>query len=358
MYCSFTIKRFRCFRELTIEPLARVNLITGMNNVGKTALLEAIFLQLGPNNPELAIRINALRGVTTFDRSNIEEELWGSLFWSYDSSVPIELENKNENGLRSSLRISLDKPIATELPTGGNGNSHIQKSIGSMTTITPSRELKFVYADDSGQSGNARAFILGDGIKVELALLQPFPLGTLLTTGNRTSLDDAKRFSKLEAVGRQDEIVPTLKLLEPRLRRLAVLVLGGAPTINGDINIGRLIPLPMMGEGTGRLLSLMLAIFDSPGGVVLVDEIENGLHYSVMVEVWKAIAAAARRSETQIISTTHSWECIKAAHEAFETSEMYDFRLHRLDRNKDEIRVVTYDREMLNAVMVTDLEVR
>lgn len=51
--------------------------------------------------------------------------------------------------------------------------------------------------------------------------------------------------------------------------------------------------------------------------------IENGLHYSTMVEVWKAIAEAARRAETQIFATTHSWECIKAAHEAFTADDTY-----------------------------------
>ncbi|MGH7451085.1 MAG: AAA family ATPase [bacterium] len=252
----------------------------------------------------------------------------------------------------------MDKPTATELPTEGEGNGHIQKIVGSMAPTFPTRELKFVYSDDTGQSGNSRAFILGEGIKVEIASLQSIPPGAFLGTLIRMPLDDAKRFSKLEAVGRQDEILPTLKLLEPRLRRLAVLVTGGVPIVNGDIGVGRLIPLPLMGEGIGRLLSLALVIFDSPRGVVLIDEIENGLHYSAMVDVWKAIAEATRRSEAQIFATTHSWECIKAAHEAFTASGIYDFRLHRLDRAKDKILVVTYDQEMLDAAMVTDLEVR
>jgi hypothetical protein len=358
MYRSFTIKNFRCFRELTIEPLERVNLIAGMNNVGKTALLEAIFLHLGANNPALAVRINTWRGITDFDKSNIEDEMWGSLFFDYATSATIELEGKDENGHRRSLRISLSKSAETELPTGEEGNGHIQNTLGSMTTTIPARELKLAYSDDIGQSGDSRAFIREEGIKIELASLKPFPQGAFFATRVRTPAEDAKRFSKLEAVGRQDEILPMLKLLEPRLRRLAVLVTGEAPMVNGDIGAGRLIPMTIMGQGIGRIMSLALAIFDSPRGVVLIDEIENGLHYSAMVGVWKAIAEAARRSDTQIFATTHSWECIQAAHEAFSASGTYDFRLHRLDRVKDEIRVATYDQEMLDAAMATDLEVR
>jgi ABC-type multidrug transport system ATPase subunit len=93
------------------------------------------------------------------------------------------------------------------------------------------------------------------------------------------------------------------------------LVSGGLPMINGDIGIGRLIPLPLLGEGTVRLLEILLAISTTRDGVVLIDEIENGLHYSVLKKVWKAIAQYARKSNSQIVTTTHSWESIEAARE-------------------------------------------
>ncbi|MGK7878307.1 MAG: ATP/GTP-binding protein [Xenococcaceae cyanobacterium] len=147
----------------------------------------------------------------------------------------------------------------------------------------------------------------------------------------------------MERVGRQDEVLETLRLLEPRLERLTLLVVDGQPIIHGDIGMSELVPLPLMGEGLGRLLSIILAIANAKGGTILIDEIENGLHYSVLTKVWKAIAHAARQAEAQIFATTHSGECIIAAHKAF--SEQYDFRYHRLDWVKDEIKAVPYDKE-------------
>jgi AAA15 family ATPase/GTPase len=113
-----------------------------------------------------------------------------------------------------------------------------------------------------------------------------------------------------------------------------------------------------MGEGIGRLLSIILAIANAKGGTILIDEIENGLHYSVLTDVWKAIADAARRVDVQIFATTHSQECIRAAHEAFENTEQYDFRYHRLEQVKDEIRAVTYDQETLATSDEMNLEMR
>lgn len=56
MYTSFAIENFRCFEDLTVQPLARVNLIAGQNNVGKTALLEALWLFSHPTEPRNALQ--------------------------------------------------------------------------------------------------------------------------------------------------------------------------------------------------------------------------------------------------------------------------------------------------------------
>ena len=63
MLTRFEAHNFRGFEHLALDPLARVNLIAGKNNVGKTALLEAIFLHLGWHNPLLPLRVNSMRGV-------------------------------------------------------------------------------------------------------------------------------------------------------------------------------------------------------------------------------------------------------------------------------------------------------
>ena len=60
-------------------------------------------------------------------------------------------------------------------------------------------------------------------------------------------------FTNPERIRRQDDVLEVMRLLEPRLRRLAVLVTGDVATINGDIGVGQLVPAPLMGEGMGRL---------------------------------------------------------------------------------------------------------
>ena len=101
MYHSFTIKNFRCFRDLTLEPLERVNLITGKNNVGKTALLEALWLHVGVNTPDLPLRLNMLRsGQTIAD----VVEVWGWLFFDKQVQNVIELASQSKDGVGPGCR--------------------------------------------------------------------------------------------------------------------------------------------------------------------------------------------------------------------------------------------------------------
>ena len=119
-----------------------------------------------------------------------------------------------------------------------------------------------------------------------------------------------------------------------------------------------MIPIPLLGDGIGRLLRVALAIADASKGIVLIDEIENGLHYMVLKNVWKAVAQLARQYSTQVFATTHSRECVQAAHEAFTEDEKYDFRLHRLERIKGKISNVVYDKEALEAAIKANFEIR
>ena len=95
--------------------------------------------------------------------------------------------------------------------------------------------------------------------------------------------------------------------------------------------------------------------------MVIVDEIENGFHHSVMQSVWDGIAEFAHEFDVQIFATTHSWECARAAQQAFSINEMIDdFRYHRVDRRLDtgEIFVQTYSAEALEASFEIPLEIR
>jgi hypothetical protein len=156
----------------------------------------------------------------------------------------------------------------------------------------------------------------------------------------------------------QTDLVEALRVVEPRLRWIDPIPFADGTQLYGDIGLARKLPVGLMGDDLARLASLLLRLVMVRHGVLLIDEIENGFHHSVMRTVWSALGTAAQRCEVQVFAATHSWECIQAAHEAFATSEPYDLRFHRLERVGDRIIAVTFDQNMLETAAATDLEVR
>ena len=115
-------------------------------------------------------------------------------------------------------------------------------------------------------------------------------------------------------------------------------------------------PMSIMGDGIKRLLALALDFSSARNGIMLIDEIENGLHHSALVEVWKYLDQMSRMFNVQVFATTHSYECIVAANNAFNDMESSDLHLHRMHRqannaNKvkaNKVKAVTYNKNALD----------
>jgi len=357
MFTSFVIENFRGFHDLSLQSLKRINLFAGMNNVGKTALLEAIFLHLGPSNPDLALRVNAFRGMEQF--SFDAEQAWGWLFYGKDLNSTIALTSRDDSNIERQLKISVHQEFGVFPIIKEAREADIIKLPLPASTRPSYPTLVLEYKDSSEIQSKSKGIMTPNGLSFEISNSGiPMIPGVFLSTRFWSTREDAERFSKLAELGLETEILPTLRLLEPRLRRLALLVAGGMSIIHGDVGIGRLIPINMMGEGLSRLLSLLLTVFTTKSGCVLIDEIENGLHYSIMQNIWKALQDAAKQSDTQIFATTHSRECILAAHKGIEETGDYNFSLYRLERLNENIVAVAYDREMLATAEEFSMEVR
>lgn len=375
MYQSFEVRNFRGFSRLNIEDIERVNLIAGKNDSGKTTLLEALFIHSGAYNPRLVMNINAFRGIQTLklEFGPWAETPWDSVFNEFDLTKKVKIIGSDKTaGSRilqlkvvrtakemARIRDYIDYIDYTTLPQAEKGAEQEVKLESVYLTPGTTHVLELQCIEGKRQRNY---YLLFDAVKgARITPIPPPPPYRTIILPSRVRLprlEDPERFGKLEILKTHDVVLNVLKIVEPRLQRLTVIGVGGVPIMYADVGKERLIQLALLGEGVVRLASLISAIGSARNGVVLVDEIENGLHHSILLKVWKAIGEAARQFNTQVFATTHSFECIVAAHEAFLKEKSYDFRLHRLERTKGAIHSVTYDRETLSAAIETGLEVR
>lgn len=355
MLTSFTLRNFRCFRDFTITPLQRVNIITGKNNVGKTALLEGMFLFAGATNPSLAIKINSFRGLeyTHISSGTQIESPWDSLFTDFNEGKKISLIGEDSTIGKRTLNIQIVQEVSRWI------TEHKLDKERSLLTELIGKPLEFEYIDESHKPLKTTISIFPSGIRYDSPTIRvPYP-GVFLSARKQSNpQEDAERYSDIEMAKHQDVVLKILNIIEPKLSQLKILVKAGVSMIYGEIGLNRPVPLPLTGEGMSRVCSLILAIAYSRNGIVFIDEIENGLHHSILEKIWLGVAEAARQFNTQIFATTHSRECITAAHNALGKSESYDFLMHRLDKSDGKIEAKTYDKETLEAAIETELRMR
>ncbi len=170
------------------------------------------------------------------------------------------------------------------------------------------------------------------------------------------------QFNQIVLTPQEDILYEALRTIEPGIERIApVAAQGYRGARNGrfvvSINKQR-VPIGSMGYGIWRMLGITLAMVNIPGGTLLIDEIDTGLHFSVMVDLWKLICKTAEKLDIQVFATTHNSDCWKSLAEVANSDDIAsdDITIHRIERGK-KISVVFNEREMAIAAE-RDIEVR
>jgi hypothetical protein len=354
---KLAIKRFKGFENFEIKRLTRVTLLGGHNNVGKTSILEALFMLHDRFNPQMILRQFGFRGVGII--TSDPQSMWAPVFNDYNLDKDIEISivvNGNQEIMRLTYnpRYIASKIHAQNVPPGS-----MPAQIRTDQKPEPSYSLDISYEKNKKtQTGHLLTGVNGLELrfeKMQMDMRQAVFIGAR-SPGNPT--EDAYRFGQLDILGKQDIIVNFLKIIEPKLKSLSSVTMGEVSLIHGDIGLSRKIPVSYMGDGISRLLTIILAIATSKNGIVLIDECENGIHHSVMPNIWKAIAKAAREYNCQIVCTTHSYECLEAAKNGISGDLAEDFSYIRIDRDENKRVAKCFDHEMLAMALKNNMEVR
>ncbi|MCY4652558.1 MAG: AAA family ATPase [Dehalococcoidia bacterium] len=360
MFESLRIRNYRVFSDLEISDLSRINLIGGKNNSGKSSLLEAIFLLASGGNAMALLNVNIVRELAAEPGSTRQAVniLWKPIFHDMDMRRPIAIEGYYSPRGSISLEISSERIQATSFPIKARS---AMQGTASTADLTNEHSLKVRYANNGDTGGEGFIVLKGQDYEVRQDTVEvPFNL-TILKPKSGNVEDDAIGLGRLRQQKRGDLLLDALRVMEPRLQSIEDNSASGVPMIWGDIGLSELVPLPVMGDGMTRLARLILATANCPGGVVLVDEVENGIHHSIMSKVWKTISIAAERFDTQIFATTHSYECIEKAYEALGAE---GFRFHRVRSQNARLtpslptRSVTYTPEMMETAISHNMEIR
>ena len=357
MITSFKIENFKGFCELEL-PLSRITLLGGSNNVGKTSVLDALFIFFKRYDGQALLKQLMFRGVKTVALT--PDALWASFFNNFDMSRPIVF-SLVADGVEQRLEISFNATyIAEQFSAPLPANSGDTPTLRTDLPALAAGALDMRYFVGGRLEQEMRQTIQQNNLQFsgKAPAQKDFPIVQIGGRIEEVEHEAAVLFGALDIAGKQNIVLEFLQIIEPKLKSLTVITSGGISRIYGDLGLSRKIPVAYLGDGISRLLAIVLALANLSNGVLLIDEMENGLHHSVMEKVWEAIGRAAREFNCQIIATTHSFELMEEALTGLGESYREDYAFIRLDRRGDCVRPVPIDYEMLETAFEYRMEIR
>ena len=178
-----------------------------------------------------------------------------------------------------------------------------------------------------------------------------------------SGLDDAALRSLWEKVVLSDakkDVIDAMRIIAPETEDFALL------HPQDQVSSLRLrvkdqdgpVPIKIMGDGMNRLFGLGMALGCAKGGILLVDEIENGIHWSVLPEVWRFIVKVAKLLDVQVFATTHSNDCLKAFQVGTKDDPDMDGVAVRIEKKDGEFSAEIFDEKRLALIVKEAIEIR
>ncbi len=371
LFDSLEIRQFRAFDYIKIEQFGHINLFLGKNNVGKSTLLEALCLHANLGSPQVIQWILEGRDEPGEVRhgNTVEPTVW-SLFHSHPALERIKesIQIGRVGAPDSALSLSITWLRKTSDMDGSNG--HVQSSQEYMEVGPPE------VSDGEGpipalvvKYGSMRRMLRLDESYDDLCRrwnLQTRSYRDIATPcvhvgpGGLDSAGLRSLWEKVVLTDAKKDVIEAMRIIAPEIEDFALLhpqerISSLRLRVKGQDGP---VPIKTMGDGMNRLFGLGIALACAKEGILLVDEIENGIHWSVLPEVWKFVVKVAKRLNVQVFATTHSNDCLRAFQVGTKGDQDIDGVAIRIERKDGEFNAEIFDEKRLAVIVKEAIEIR
>jgi ABC-type branched-subunit amino acid transport system ATPase component len=372
MLRGLRITGFRALREFAMSGLGRVNLLVGTNNCGKTSVLEAIHMLSAPGSAAPLWLAQARRGElvdNAIDKQVDVAHLVHGHKIAKGSAFRVVGDGATDQQVLVAEFVSRKSESRGADEDDGEGrDGDDERDLGAAAGLLAPLSLRLNWSGVTAQKSVVLKISRQAGLSLARVLSSENAGGSeqldslvLITTEGLTRNEITSMFERVVLTPNEESVVRALRTIEPGIERIASVgthTRQSTPELRGGLAMmvaGQRIHIGSMGDGIWRLLGIALALVQARGGVLLVDEIDTGLHYSVLVDMWRLVLATARNLDVQVFATTHSRDCYEAL-AAVTEPDRSEISLQRIERGKTE--AVAFSEAELQQAAERGLEVR
>ena len=353
MINNIHIQNFRGIKDCTIDDLKRINLLLGYNNCGKSSVLDALFLYTSSTNPRFAMTINWVRRYMHNGPDNMILN-----FYQLNPDATIHLNGIYDNETKRSVAIEYHEELSPTLQVPQNN-----VSAGNDKIYTLSMKTTIEHADKSTETYETA--IQASSSHPENTVVKDAPktyketLHCIYQTASDPYHDNSQLYSVILKNKQEKFVIDILKEIEPNLKD--IVLADGELLV--DMGFDKRIPIQVLGDGIRKLLSLIISIYYCSNGILLVDEIDNGIHYKSMPVMWLALLKAAKEYNVQLFATTHNIDSLqtlcKVVEEKKDSLWEENIRVYTLRKTSDDtLKAIKSTYKQFNHLINQEIEIR
>jgi len=346
MINEIVINGYRALDGLKIDGMTKFNLLVGPNNSGKSSLLEALFLHFAPLNFRILFSILTFRegGFPANPNYIVEQMKW---FFTDRKNCEINITG-NWGKVKRKTTISLSKYLGYE-----DTSRHLQQITNKVVPISDkidtleTRESKgitigtFSFSFETNKQKRVEHKV---EINTEESLkLGPPPIETDVSAVfsdpflHRRLGAGVEEYDKSVKSGHHTKCLELLQEIDRDIKNVSILLAAsGIPQLFVDHKRTGLAPISTLGDGIRRIYLLATQFVQCREGALLIDELENSVHWLALNQFINWIVDIANQLNVQIFATTHSLECIDAVL-ASKLSKSKDLSLFKLKNQNGQI---------------------
>lgn len=368
MIKELTINNYKNLHELKLSGLGRFNLFLGNNNSGKSSLLEALLLLSSACDRDTIRFVLEERGYLLPSFTNLEDIDKGivSVFASLINGRSVTKFYKEDITIASDSYSVRLKFVDVFEHYKKNESSLEDTRVRSCKVYGPNDDDKEMGVRPALQitvNDDYRDLLIFDNASYRTNTPKHICASDLVLTSQLSNSLDAYHFDKISMTAYEKELIRALQIIEPRIVAINFLKNTYARKNYGLERIpfvllenGERHQLSSMGDGINRILTIILSLLNCENGIFLIDEFENGLHFSVQTKLWEVIKAIATSLNIQIFATTHSNDCIRSF---IESGAFSNGTVFRLEINQDKIIPVQFSNpDRLEFAVNQNIEIR
>jgi len=306
MLKEIEIQNFRCFEQIKISGFERVNLIGGKNNAGKTALLEALLLTVAPQTRTLTM-LRDFRNESSKSLPAMPNRGWNTLFRVPQQNKFIVIFRKEDNNPYQ-LEISLNSSVNLNQVLTGEGAEKIIDYLSRDDSRFSGLTIKLTRNEQQLPTSSLIAGSPGPIITNSISTTDGLPIIPSFLRISGKELTEAYDRARLD--DKDSEVLKAFQVLDSSIESVESFSIG-EPTLYLRRKGEKRLPLSLFGDAINRVAEIILKLVNSEYKILLVDEIENGIHYTSQREFWRVLFRLAVEQDTQIFATTHSLEMLQ-----------------------------------------------